>query len=103
MRETYCQVVARLLEQNLPLRQAPAAQCGARARTIAFLVVAGTSILYIWDIQVTSLACVVRKRGLHLRNLLEPTSRLRFEYPVLAVVQRNYRGFSECKVNVNGL
>ena len=84
MRETYCQVVARLLERNLPLQQAPAAQYGAHARTIAFLVVAGTSILYIWDIQVTSLACVVR--GLHLRNLLEPTSRLRFEYPVLAVV-----------------
>ena len=51
-----------------------------RARTIAFLVVAGTSILYIWDIQVTSLACVVRKRRLHLWNLRVPTSTLRFEY-----------------------
>ena len=90
MRETYCQVVARLLEQNPPLRQTTAraihAQCVARVRTIAFLVVTGTSILSIWDIQVTSLAFVLRKRGLHPRNVLAPTSTLRFEYPVLAVV-----------------
>ena len=80
MRETYCQVVARLLEQNPPLRQTTA----CAIRTIAFLVVTGTSILS--DIQVTSLAFVVRKRGLHPRNLLAPMSTLRFEYPVLAVV-----------------
>ena len=89
MRETYCQVVARLLKQN-PLGQTTArairAQCVARVSTIAFLVVTGTSILSIWDIQVTSLAFVLRKRGLHPRNLLAPTSTLRFEYPVLAVV-----------------
>ena len=58
----------------------------SRVRTIAFLVVTGTSIHSIWDIQVTSLAFVLRKRGLHQRNLLAPTSTLRFEYPVLAVV-----------------
>ena len=90
MRETYCQVVARLLEQNPPLRQIKAraicAQCVARVRTIAFLVVTGTSILSIWDIQVTSLLFVLRKRGLHPRNLLTSTSTLHFEYPVLAVV-----------------
>ena len=90
MRETYCQVVARLFEQNPPLRQTTArtirAQCVARVRTIAFLVVTGTPILSIWDIQVTSLAFVVRKRGLHPWNLLTPTSTLLFEYPVLAVV-----------------
>ena len=90
MCETYCQVVARLFEQNPPLKQTTArairAQYVARVRTIAFLVVTGTSILSIWDIQVTSLAFVLRKRGLHPRNLLALTSTLRFEYPVLAVV-----------------
>ena len=88
MRETYCQVVARLLEQNPPQRQTMArairAQFVARVRTIAFLVVTGTSILSIWDIQVTSLAFVLRK--LHPRNLLALTSTLRFEYSFLAVV-----------------
>ena len=90
MRETYCKVVARLLEQNLPLTQTTArairAQCVAHVCTIAFLVVTGTSILSIWDIQVTLLAFVLRKRGLHPQNLLAPMSTLHFEYPVLAIV-----------------
>ena len=75
---------------HAPLRQTTArairAQCVARVCTIAFLVVTGTSILSIWGIQVTSLAFFLRKRGLHPRNLLAPTSTLRFEYLVLAVV-----------------
>ena len=71
MHETYFQVEARLLEQNPPLRQTTArairVQCVARVRTIAFLVVPGLSIHSIWDIQVTLLAFVLRKSGLHPR------------------------------------
>ena len=61
-------------------------QYSVRACTIAFLVVAGTSILYIWDIKVASLSCIVCKCGLHLRNLRMLRGTLGFEYPVLTIV-----------------
>ena len=82
--------------------------CDARLTVCAYarlhsFVVTGTSILCIWDIQVSPLANVGRKRGLHLRNLLALTSVLRFEFPVSAVVEWSYGGFFKGKVNANRL
>ena len=81
-----CSIVGTETRSLPPTARGLRVQNGVCVRTVAFLVATGTPIHSIWDIQVSSLASVGLKRGLHLRNLRMLMSTLRFEYPVLAVV-----------------